>query len=135
MSFSEVTGTRRYAKYTECIPGTVLVEGWYFANRPNKFTPNANDYLIKEPNQTVFVLNKSGIARFAFEEEGSITFGDYVRITYLGKKPMPNGTYKGKDAVQLKIEKDPSRRMTPAQFESIDKCADGVDVDNADMPI
>lgn len=104
MAFQEVGGAKRYVKYSECNVGDVLVEGYYAGITVGKY---GNQYNFTTEDGTHVVLNKSGQLEYALK---FVEVGEYVRIVYEGVAVLQKGTFKGKEAHNFKVMKDPDRR-------------------------
>ena len=104
MAFQEVGGAKRYVKYSEASPGDVLVEGYYAGTTVGKF---GNQYNFSTEDGQQVTLNKSGQLEYALK---FVEVGEYVRVVYEGMVNLQKGTFKGKDAHNFKVMKDPDRR-------------------------
>lgn len=106
MAFEEVGGSKTYVKYSECKAGDVVVEGHFIGSVPSKF--GGNNHEFRTESGKIVSLNKSGQLDYCLKH---IAVGDYVRVVYEGKTILDKGTFKGKEAHNFKVAKDPSRRL------------------------
>jgi hypothetical protein len=109
MSFQEVGGAKSYVKYSECKAGDIVVEGYFVGSTPSKF--GGNNHEFRTESGAIVSLNKSGQLDYCLKH---IEKGDYVRVIFEGKVVLDKGTFKGKEANQFKVLKDPSRRLAPS---------------------
>lgn len=105
MAFQEVAGAKSFVKANGMNPGDVMVTGWFVGERPSKF--GGKDFEFETEDGKHIVVNKSGQLVYAMQ---FVEKGDFVRVTYVGKNILDKGTFKGREAHQFKVEKDPGRR-------------------------
>jgi hypothetical protein len=87
-------GDRTYLK-----PGSYeVIEGTWIKEESSEFGPN---YHISTTDKGVVILNSTRQMVYLFSQ---INIGDYIRLTYKGKKRMEKGPNKGKDAHQFELE-------------------------------
>lgn len=100
MAYREIGGAKTYHKFNETKPGTVLVEGIFRREFKGKF---GTQYEYENDNGEIVVLSASGQLRYKMD---FIREGDKVKITYVGKEILQNGTYKGRPAHQFTVLRD-----------------------------
>ena len=89
-------GVPKYWKYSELEVGTKLVDkGEYVGTTQGKFGDQYN-FIQIEDHQHV-VLNKAGAIAWRIEQ-GHISEGDVVDITFEGKSEITSGDFVGKEA-------------------------------------
>jgi hypothetical protein len=127
MAFQEVGGAKRYVKYSECQAGDELVEGYYTGTTVGKYG-NQYNFLTEDGKQVV--LNKSGQLEYAIK---FVEVGEYVKVIYEGVAVLQKGTFKGKEAHNFKVLKDPERRRRtggPIPAVSINDASEVLDSEN-----
>lgn len=83
----------RPSKLTDADVDTIVAAGIYEGTVENNFDKEKMDYKVRAENGDLTILNTcASLAK----QLGKINTGSYVEITYLGKKTMESGKYKGK---------------------------------------
>ena len=77
----------------------VIVEGEYLGTQKSQFD-NEDFLLLRDDGSQVLINHTGGLAK----QMGQVNIGDYLRISYEGKKIMTSGKFKGKSAHQFLVE-------------------------------
>jgi hypothetical protein len=99
-TFEPVFRNRKYFKYTETAPGTVLAEGKYAGQVEGTY---GIQHLIHLADGSEAVLNSSGHLNFLLKQ---VNIGDNIQVTYLGKEKCTKGKFAGKDAHNFAVAKE-----------------------------
>lgn len=108
MAFQEVGSMSNFVKYEECKPEAVIAEGFFMGSIPGKFGEN---YLVDNEDGTQKVLPSSGHLNYLVS---TLSKGDYIQVTYMGKEVMKKGKFAGKSAHTFKVGRDVSRSKSVA---------------------
>lgn len=85
----------RPGKLTDADADTVVAEGIYEGSLPNKYDAEKLDYKVRSEDGTLTILNScASLAK----QMAKVETGSYVQITYLGKKTIEQGKFKGKES-------------------------------------
>ena len=101
MAFQEVGGVKRFKAYKDMEPGEVVAEGWYLGESKGNYMHPNYDVKDKDTGETV-CANGCGTLKKKMEEAKVIP-GDYVRIEYHGTDIMKKGTFRGKEAHNIRL--------------------------------
>jgi hypothetical protein len=74
---------------------SVVVEGIYEESRPNQLNDQKLDYTIINDAGEKVVVNGAGNLDYKMK---FLNLGDYVQISYFGKKEITKGPFKGKES-------------------------------------
>lgn len=99
----------RPSKLTEADNNKVVAAGIYEGPTPNNFDDTKSDYKVRAENGDLTILNSCASLAKQFER---VTTGSYVEVTYLGKKAIKDGKYKGKEAHSFVLGIDASDMAT-----------------------
>ena len=80
-------------------PG-VIVEATYVESLPNAFDNNKLDYKFSGEKGNTIILNGAGNLGFQMEK---INSGDFVQISYEGKKKIESGKMEGRMAHNFRV--------------------------------
>jgi hypothetical protein len=83
----------RPSKLTDADANTVVAAGIFEGTIENNFDKEKMDFKVRSENGDLTILNTCASLD---KQLGKVTAGSYVEITYLGKKIMQSGKYKGK---------------------------------------
>ena len=83
-------------------PG-VIVEATYVEALPNAFDEKKSDYKFTDEKGNVIILNGAGNLGY---QMGFINAGDFVQITYQGKKEISKGKLAGRMAHSFEVLRD-----------------------------
>jgi len=78
----------------------VILEGTFEGTLASKFDEGKNDYKFMTESGETVIVNHSGSLAYQIEK---INIGDYVQLSYEGKKEITKGKLKGKSAHQFKL--------------------------------
>lgn len=78
----------------------VILEGTYVESSPNTYDENKLDFKFSDDKGNMTVINAGGNLGFQMD---SIDVGDYVQVSYNGKKEIVKGKYEGRMAHDFKI--------------------------------
>ena len=81
----------------------VILEGTYVESLPNQFNSEKSDYKFSDETGNITIINGAGNLGFMMK---SINAGDYVQISYHGKKEITKGKMKGVKAHQFEVQRD-----------------------------
>ena len=81
----------------------VILEGTFVESIPNQFDNEKLDYKFTDEKGGMIVLNGAGNLGFKMK---SINAGDYVQISYNGKKEISKGKMKGIKAHNFEVLRD-----------------------------
>ena len=70
----------------------VIVEGTYVESIPNQFDDKKSDYKFTDEKGSMIIINGAGNLGFKMK---NINAGDFVQISYNGKKEIKSGKMKG----------------------------------------
>jgi hypothetical protein len=79
----------------------IVAQGVYQGTVANNFDDAKEDYKVLDDNGNTIILNSAGSLASQLKR---VKVGSYVRISYLGMKPMTKGKMKGKDAHSFIVE-------------------------------
>lgn len=85
----------RPSKLTEADVNTIVAAGIYEGGVPNNFDDTKQDFKVRAENGDLTILNNCASIAKQLEK---VETGSYIEVTYLGKKAMTTGKYKGKEA-------------------------------------
>lgn len=118
-------GVPKYIKYTEAEVDQQLVKmGKFMGTTEGKYGAQYN-FLELESNDHV-VLNKCGTLEWRVRE-GYMQEGEVFDIYFEGKEVIEKGTFAGKEANKLKIEKYEPKELAELGFEGEGKVEVAVD--------
>jgi hypothetical protein len=93
----------RPGKLTEADENKVVAKGIYEGTVPNNFDDTKSDFKVRSENGDLTILNNcASLAK----QLTKVQAGSYVEITYLGKKVMTEGKYKGKSSHSFVVALD-----------------------------
>lgn len=95
--FKSVFAPRKFFKYSELSPGTVLTTGVYQGAVEGTY---GLQYVIKEEDGTEAILNKAGHLSFLLDRAGK---GSIVQVVYLGQGKVTKGKFAGKASHQFDV--------------------------------
>ena len=81
----------------------VVVEGTYVESIPNQFDDKKSDYKFTDEKGSMIIINGAGNLGFKMK---NINAGDYVQISYNGKKEIAKGKMKGTMAHNFEVLRD-----------------------------
>ena len=81
----------------------VILEGTFVESLPNQFNSEKSDYTFTDDKGNITVINGAGNLGFMMK---SINAGDFVQISYKGKKEITKGKMKGIQAHQFEVQRD-----------------------------
>ena len=81
----------------------VILEGTFVESLPNQFDSNKLDYKFTDEKGGMIVLNGAGNLGFKMK---NVNAGDYVQISYNGKKEIAKGKMKGTMAHNFEVLRD-----------------------------
>ena len=81
----------------------VILEGTFVESLPNQFDSNKLDYKFTDETGGLIVLNGAGNLGFKMK---NVNAGDYVQISYNGKKEIAKGKMKGTMAHNFEVLRD-----------------------------
>jgi hypothetical protein len=80
-------------------PG-ILLEATFIESLPNAFDSNKSDYKFSGEKGKTIILNGAGNLGYQMER---VNAGDFVQVTYQGKKKIENGKMEGRMAHNFKV--------------------------------
>ena len=80
-------------------PG-ILLEATFVESLPNAFDNNKSDYKFSGDKGKTIILNGAGNLGYQMER---VNAGDFVQVTYQGKKKIENGKMEGRMAHNFKV--------------------------------
>ena len=80
----------------------VVMEGEFIATVPNKFSPDKPDFKFMKDDGSIVIVNQCGSLN---KQMGKVEIGDYLQISYVGKKILTTGSFKGKSCHEFKVLK------------------------------
>lgn len=83
----------RPSKLTDADANTIVAAGIFEGTVENNFDKDKNDFKVRAENGDLTILNTCASLD---KQLAKVKAGSYVEITYLGKKIMQSGKYKGK---------------------------------------
>lgn len=89
---------------TEAV-NTIVAAGIYEGTVPNNFDEEKPDYKVRAANGDLTIINTCASLAKQFEK---VRPGSYVELTYLGKKKIEDGKYKGKESHSFVVAIDAS---------------------------
>ena len=81
----------------------VILEGTFVESLPNQFDSNKLDYKFTDETGGLIVLNGAGNLGFKMK---NVNAGDFVQISYNGKKEIAKGKMKGTMAHNFEVLRD-----------------------------
>ena len=93
----------RPAKLAEEGKTGIILEGTYVESLPNQFNDQKSDYKFTDENGGMVVLNGAGNLGFKMK---NVNAGDFVQISYNGKKEIKSGKMKGIKAHNFEVLRD-----------------------------
>ena len=93
----------RPAKLAEEKRTGVVVEGTFVESIPNQFDDKKSDYKFTDEKGGMIVLNGAGNLGFKMK---NVNAGDFVQISYNGKKEISKGKMKGIMAHNFEVLRD-----------------------------
>jgi len=93
----------RPAKLAEENKTGVILEGTFVESLPNQFNDQKSDYKFTDEKGGMTVLNGAGNLGFKMK---NINAGDFVQISYNGKKEITKGKMKGVMAHNFEVLRD-----------------------------
>tara|TARA_R110000824_G_scaffold17339_5_gene70569 strand:+ start:4975 stop:5328 length:354 start_codon:yes stop_codon:yes gene_type:complete len=81
----------------------IVVEGTYVESLPNQFDDKKSDYKFTDEKGGVTILNGAGNLGFKMK---NVNAGDFVQISYNGKKEIKSGKMKGTMAHNFEVLRD-----------------------------
>ena len=78
----------------------VILEGTYVESSPNNFDENKLDFKFSDDKGNMTVINAGGNLGWAMQP---INIGDYVQVSYNGKKEITKGKMAGRMAHDFKV--------------------------------
>jgi hypothetical protein len=93
----------RPAKLAEEKKTGIILEGTFVESLPNQFDDKKSDYKFTDEKGNIIVLNGAGNLGYKMKMVNS---GDFVQITYNGKKEITKGKMKGVKAHQFEVLRD-----------------------------
>jgi len=78
----------------------VILEGTYVESSPNNFDENKLDFKFSDDKGNMTVINAGGNLGWSME---AINIGDYVQVSYNGKKEITKGKMAGRMAHDFKV--------------------------------
>lgn len=96
-TFQPVFKPRKYWKYGDCEPGTVLAEGVYKGSREGDF---GIQHLVDNGKEEV-VLNSAQHLNWLIGRH--VKQGDLIRVIYAGNEVLSKGRMKGKKCHQFEV--------------------------------
>lgn len=93
----------RPAKLAEEKKTGIILEGTFVESLPNQFDDKKSDYKFTDEKGNITVLNGAGNLGFMMK---SINAGDFVQISYKGKREITNGKMKGVMAHNFEVLRD-----------------------------
>ena len=81
----------------------IILEGTYVESIPNQFDDKKSDYKFTDEKGGMIVLNGAGNLGFKMK---NINAGDFVQISYNGKKEISKGKMKGVMAHNFEVLRD-----------------------------
>ena len=81
----------------------VILEGTFVESLPNQFNSEKSDYKFSDEKGNMIVLNGAGNLGFKMK---TVNAGDFVQISYNGKKEITKGKMKGVQAHQFEVLRD-----------------------------
>ena len=81
----------------------IILEGTYVESIPNQFDDKKSDYKFTNEKGGMIVLNGAGNLGFKMK---NINAGDFVQISYNGKKEISKGKMKGVMAHNFEVLRD-----------------------------
>ena len=93
----------RPAKLAEENTEGVILEGTFIESLPNQFDDKKSDYKFTDDKGNTVVLNGAGNLGY---QMGFINAGDFVQITYNGKKRIEKGKMEGRMAHNFEVLRD-----------------------------
>lgn len=85
----------RPSKLTADNVNTIVAAGIYEGTVPNNFDAEKNDFKVRAENGDLTILNSCASLE---KQLAKVTAGSYIEVTYLGKKKIAEGKYKGKES-------------------------------------
>lgn len=95
----------RPSKLTDADVNTVIAAGIYEGTAPNNFDDTKSDFKVRSENGDLTIINN--FASIA-SQLAKVSTGSYIEVTYLGKRAMTSGKYKGKEAHSVVVAIDAS---------------------------
>ena len=81
----------------------IILEGTYVESLPNQFNKDKLDYKFTDEKGGMIVLNGAGNLGFKMK---NVNAGDFVQISYNGKKEIKSGKMKGIKAHNFEVLRD-----------------------------
>jgi len=81
----------------------IILEGTYVESLPNQFNKDKLDYKFTDEKGGMIVLNGTGNLGFKMK---NVNAGDFVQISYNGKKEISKGKMKGTQAHNFEVLRD-----------------------------
>ena len=81
----------------------IILEGTYVESIPNQFDDKKSDYKFTDEKGGMIVLNGAGNLGFKMK---NVNAGDFVQISYNGKKEISKGKMKGIMAHNFEVLRD-----------------------------
>tara|TARA_R100001132_G_C3196099_1_gene45741 strand:+ start:63 stop:416 length:354 start_codon:yes stop_codon:yes gene_type:complete len=81
----------------------IILEGTFVESLPNQFDSAKSDYKFTDEKGNIIVLNGAGNLGFKMK---NVNAGDFVQISYNGKKEISKGKMKGVMAHQFEVLRD-----------------------------
>jgi len=81
----------------------IVLEGTYVESLPNQFNKDKLDYKFTDEKGGMIVLNGAGNLGFKMK---NVNAGDFVQISYNGKKEISKGKMKGTMAHNFEVLRD-----------------------------
>ena len=81
----------------------VIVEGTYVESIPNQFDDKKSDYKFTDEKGSLIIINGAGNLGFKMK---NVNAGDFVQISYNGKKEIKSGKMKGIKAHNFEVLRD-----------------------------
>ena len=81
----------------------IILEGTYVESIPNQFDDKKSDYKFTDEKGGMIVLNGAGNLGFKMK---NVNAGDFVQISYNGKKEISKGKMKGVMAHNFEVLRD-----------------------------
>ena len=81
----------------------IILEGTFVESLPNQFDKEKLDYKFTDEKGNIVVLNGAGNLTYKMK---LVNAGDFVQITYNGKKEIKSGKMKGIKAHNFEVLRD-----------------------------
>jgi hypothetical protein len=85
----------RPSKLGEADINTIVAAGIFEGTTENNFDASKNDFKVRDAEGNLTILNTCASLD---KQLAKVATGSYVEITYLGKKKISEGKYKGKES-------------------------------------